>query len=99
MNNIMSYDEYLHGFCHQWVLDNFRPGDKIFVMTDYDYDIDDYALVHCGLIRNGKYLDVRGVMNSEQEVLDEFDYGPELEIQIMDKKQFLEYCKENNLLQ
>ena len=56
----MSYDEYLHGSCHQWVLDNFRPGDKIFVMTDYDYDIDDYALVHCGLIRNGKYLDVRG---------------------------------------
>lgn len=39
MNNIMSYDEYLHGSCHQWVLDNFRPGDKIFVMTDYDYDI------------------------------------------------------------
>jgi len=35
----MSYDEYLHGSCHQWVLDNFRPGDKIFVMTDYDYDI------------------------------------------------------------
>ena len=82
----MSYDEYLHGSCHQWVFDNFRPGDKIFVMTDYDYDIDDYALVHCGLIRNGKYLDVRGVMNSEQEVLDEFDHGPELEIQIMDKK-------------
>lgn len=68
-------------------------------MIDYDYDIDDYALVHCGLIRSGRYLDVRGVMNSEQEVLDEFDYGPELEIQIMDKKQFLEYCKENNLLQ
>ena len=43
MNNIMSYDEYLHGSCHQWVLDNFRLGDKIFVMTDYDYDINDYA--------------------------------------------------------
>jgi len=42
---------------------------------------------------------VRGEMNSEQEVLDEFDYGPELETQIMDKEQFLEYCKENNLLQ
>ena len=32
---------------------------------------------------DGKYVDVRGVMNSEQEVLDEFDYGPELETQII----------------
>ena len=43
MNNVMSYDEYdeyLHGSCHLWVLDNYRPGDKIFVMTDFDYDMD-----------------------------------------------------------
>ena len=101
MNNILTQDEYenyLHGYCHQWVLDNYQPGDKIFVMTDYDYDIEGYALVHCGILRNGKYLDVRGEMNNEDEVLDEFDYGPELETEIMDKKQFIKYCKENDLL-
>jgi len=101
MNNVMSYDEYdeyLHGSCHLWVLDNYRPGDKIFVMTDFDYDINGYALVHCGLLRNGKYVDVRGEMDSEKEVLDEFDYGPELDIEIMNLVQFKKYCKENHLI-
>ena len=91
-------EDYLHGQCHQWVLDNYKPGDQIFVMTDYDYDINGYALVHCGLFRNGKYIDVSGEKNTEEEVLDDFDYGPELETEIMDLDQFKEFCKDYKLI-
>ena len=98
MNNVLTYDDFLHGQCHQWVFDNYKPGDEIFVMMYYDYDIDDYALVHCGILRNGKYIDVRGEMDSLADVLDEYDYGPELETEILNFEQFKKYCKDNKLM-
>lgn len=99
LNESLEYDDYLHGSCHQWVLDNYMPGDKIFVITDYDYDIEDYALVHCGIYRDNQYIDVRGCMDDIDEVLEEFDYGEEMEVRIMSFSEFISYCKENDLVE
>lgn len=67
--------DYLHGYCNEWVTDNFKSGDKIIAFIEYDYDIERCALLHACLYRNGLYLDVRGYMQTEEEVLDDFDYG------------------------
>ena len=67
------YEEFLHGNCHQWVIDNFRHGDIIVVIQEYDWEIDETCLAHALLKRNGRYLDVRGFMDTMDEVLEEFD--------------------------
>lgn len=95
---IINKDDYLHGYCHQWVLDNYKNGDKIFIITDYDYDIESEALVHCGIYRHNKYIDVRGEFDNIEDILDEFDYGENMESNIINFKEFKKYLKENNLL-
>lgn len=67
------YEEFLHGNCHQWVIDNFRHGDIIVVIQEWDWEIGETCLAHALLKRNGRYLDVRGFMNTMDEVLEEFD--------------------------
>ena len=67
------YEEFLHGNCHQWVIDNFCHGDVIVVIQEYDWEIDETCLAHALLKRNGRYLDVRGFMDTMDEVLEEFD--------------------------
>ena len=89
--------DYLHGKCHKWVLENYKPGDKIYLITCYDLEIQERALVHCGLYIDGKYVDVRGDEDDIDEVLDGFDYGPELDVEIIDIDEFKTYCKKNHL--
>lgn len=91
-------DDYLHGFCYQWVFDNYRDGDEIFVMTDYDPDIKDTALLHCGLMRDGKFIDVRGEMDTKEEVLEPFDYSNELDIELLNMDEFKIFCKDFGLV-
>ena len=67
------YEEFLHGNCHQWVIDNFRYGDIIVVIQEWDWEIGETCLAHALLKRNGRYLDVRGFMDTMDEVLEEFD--------------------------
>lgn len=67
--------DYLHGYCNEWVVDNFKNGDKILAFIEYDYDIESCALLHACLYRNGLYLDVRGYMQTEEDVLNDFDEG------------------------
>ena len=67
------YEDFLHGNCQQWVIDNFRQGDIIVVIQEWDWEIDETCLAHALLKRNGRYLDVRGFMDTMDEVLEEFD--------------------------
>ena len=69
---------YLHGLCTEWVADHCREGDKVLLIIalDGDYSVD--HLVHCCLIRNGVYIDVRGVTINFDDVVEGFDdYWPE----------------------
>lgn len=93
----LTEDDYLHGFCYQWVFENYEDGDEIFVMTDYDPDIKDYALLHCGLMRDGKFVDVRGEMETKEEVLEPFDYSNELDIEILNLEEFKYFCRDFGL--
>lgn len=65
--------DYLHGDCQQWVIDNFRKGDIIVVIQEFDWEIEETCMAHSLLKRDGRYLDVRGYMDTMDEVLEEFD--------------------------
>lgn len=85
---------FKYGGCHIWALDTYKKGDKFFIITDFDDNIDSYCLVHCGLFRNNKYIDVDTITNDINDILDYYDYGPNMEVNIVDKKNFLKYLKD-----
>ena len=91
------YEEFLHGNCHQWVIDNFRHGDIIVVIQEYDWEIDETCLAHACLKRNGRYLDVRGFMDTIDEVLEEFDCD-DSDVLYYDKlEDFILYLKDKDI--
>jgi hypothetical protein len=91
------YEEFLHGNCHQWVIDNFRHGDIIVVIQEYDWEIDETCLAHACLKRNGRYLDVRGFMDTMDEVLEEFDCD-DSDVLYYDKlEDFILYLKDKDI--
>ena len=94
MESDFSDEDYLHGDCQQWVINNYREGDKIIVLQEYDYDIDETCMGHSLIFRNGKYVDVRGEMDTMEEVFDEFDFTDDdmLEFETLDE--FKEYLDE-----
>lgn len=65
---------YLHGKCDEWVLGNYKDSDKILVILEFDYNINRDCLLHCCLIRDGNFIDVRGETSNLDDVLDGFDY-------------------------
>ena len=65
--------DYLHGDCQNWVIQNFKRGDLIVVIQEYDWDVECTCMAHSLLKRKGKFLDVRGYMDTMDEVLEEFD--------------------------
>lgn len=65
--------DYLHGDCQQWVIDNFCKGDIIVVIQEFDWEIEETCMAHSLLKRDRRYLDVRGYMDTMDEVLEEFD--------------------------
>lgn len=66
---------YLHGCCDDWVNEHYQPGDKCIALTEYSSDIKRTCLMHSLLLRDGKYIDVRGETDDFDDVLDGFDYG------------------------
>ena len=68
-------DYFLHGNCHQWCINNFKSGDEIIALVEYDEDIEKDALLHSFIKRNGQFCDVRGCTNNFDNILDIFDYG------------------------
>lgn len=74
---------FLHGKCNEWVNANFQEGDQCIAITEYREEIHGTGLMHCCLLRNGKYKDIRGETWNFQNVIDAFDYG-EYNIEIYD---------------
>ena len=72
-----AYDEvdYLHGHCDEWVLENYQEGDIPVIWNEYNEDMGKVVLIHCYIIRNGKYLDIRGETDDIEDIEDGFDYG------------------------
>ena len=87
-------DDFVHGNCQDWAYLNWKSGDDFFVVTEFDEDIEKYALVHCGLYRDGKYIDARGSFDSLDEVLEEFDTGYDIDDEILSKMEFENFCKD-----
>lgn len=71
----VSYEEYcyLHGFCNDWVYNNFKDGDKILLLYALNEEFTVEHLIHCCLIRNGLYVDVRGETDDWNKMIDGFD--------------------------
>lgn len=65
----------LHGYCDDWVNENYQDGDICIVITEYDNDIKHTCLMHSCLFRNGMYVDVRGETDDFDDILEGFDYG------------------------
>lgn len=74
---------FLHGKCNEWVNANFQEGDQCIAIIEYREEIGSFGLLHCCLLRNRKYKDVRGETGNFQNILDTFDYG-EYHIEIYD---------------
>jgi hypothetical protein len=90
--------DYMDGFCHRWVLDNFTDGDEIFVMTGYDPDTKDTCLIHCGLMRGGRFVDVRGEMESKEDVTGPFGEDDGIQFSILNMDEFKRFCEDFGLL-
>lgn len=57
-------NHYLHGHCHEWVLDNYQEGDVAVVWNEWK---DNQAcLVHCYIKRDNSFMDVRGTTTAER---------------------------------
>ena len=63
-------DYYLHGHCHEWVLENYQEGDDAIVWNEWQWET---RLVHCYIKRGEHYMDVRGSTMAERLVLKDFD--------------------------
>lgn len=84
-------DDFMHGQCHQWAWNNWKKGDKFFVLTEYDEDIDGQALLHCGLYRNGLFVDAATQSRDIDDILANFDYG-DYDMEILKKDEFKDFC-------
>jgi len=68
---------YLHGYCDEWVLQNYKDGDIAVIWNNFNEEMKKVTLIHCYIIRNGKYLDVRGETDDIEDIKDGFDYYPD----------------------
>lgn len=73
--------EYLHGICHEWVIENAMRHDKYVLITETREN--KICIMHCCILRNGKYVDVRGETSSFNDIIDAFDYG-EFDVLVFD---------------
>ena len=64
---------FLHGMCNEWVADNYQAGDRALVIIALDEYFEPKQLMHCCLIRNGVYVDVRGETDSFDDLLESFE--------------------------
>lgn len=71
----LGLDNYLHGDCDEWVLENFKEGDVAVIWNEYNEDIDKVCLVHCYIKRGNLFIDVRGETVEEELIEDGFECG------------------------
>lgn len=66
--------DYLHGCCDEWVLENYQNGDIPVIWNEFNDQLGKVCLIHCYIIRNGKYIDVRGETENIEDMKEGFDY-------------------------
>ena len=66
---------YLHGRCDKWVNMNYQKGDRCIAITEFRDEVGSLCLMHSCLLRNGKYVDVRGETESLNNIIEGFDWG------------------------
>jgi hypothetical protein len=66
-------ESFLHGECNIWLNQHYEKGDKCVALTEQREC--GTSLMHCCLLRNGEYIDVRGNTDNIDDVIDAFDYG------------------------
>ncbi len=91
-------DDYLHGRCHEWALNHYERGDRFFVIIEYDEELESNALLHCGLFRDGMYIDAEVQSDNIDDILENFDYGEDYDVQILTKDEFRDFCRDFGLL-
>ena len=69
--------KYLHGYCDKWVLKNYQDGDIPVIWNEFNEELGKVCLIHCYIIRNGKYIDVRGETENIEDIKEGFDYWPD----------------------
>lgn len=65
----------LYGYCHQWVINHHQEGDRCVALLESREGFNTMCLMHACLIRDGKYLDVRGATSDFDDILEAFDWG------------------------
>ena len=70
----LKLDIYLHGLCHEWVKDNYKENDKAIIISEFNEDFGVTTLIHCCILRDNKFIDVRGETDDINEILEPFDY-------------------------
>lgn len=73
---------YLHGNCDDWVINHCKDGDTLMVISGEDEKQTYLYLVHCFIMRNGKYMDVRGETNKIEDILEDFEELKKIEYKI-----------------
>ena len=73
----LSVEDFLHGWCNYFAFEwAMRFREKVIVVKNYE----DKHLIHCyGFYEKGGenyYVDIRGITNDENELLDEFEIVP-----------------------
>ena len=73
----VSYENFclFHSFPDDWIAKNFKDGDKVMLIFTGDDDTGEDAFLHCCLMRDGKYMDVRGETDDLEEVLDGLEHN------------------------
>lgn len=64
---------YLHGYCNKWVAENYQKGDEILVIAALDGDHQFEHLIHCCIVRDAMYVDVRGSTSRFESLLEGFE--------------------------
>ena len=65
-NEVMGY---LRGNCEQWVINNYQDGDKCVAI------LKNLNLVHCCILRDEQYWDIRGNTYDFENVTNGLEYG------------------------
>jgi hypothetical protein len=64
---------YLHGDCNKWVVENYQKGDKVLTFFALNENCGFHHLIHCCIVRNGMYIDIRGSTNNFNALLEGFE--------------------------
>lgn len=61
--------KYLYGWCNVWLNDHYRNGDSCLAIIE-----EGDCLVHCCLLRNEKFIDIRGETSDFNKVMEGLEY-------------------------